>query len=91
VLAKELVDLRPDVLPAHSAQIAAALHRQTRTIPTVFVKRVGPDPWPALRGGNFTGLPQCEEGIVGKWLTLLTEIAPELACGALVADPRSPV
>ena len=30
VLAKELVDLRPDVILAHSAQIAAALHRQWR-------------------------------------------------------------
>src|SRR5216683_5989432 len=37
VLAKELVDLRPDVLLAHSAQIAAVLQRQTRAIPIVFV------------------------------------------------------
>src|SRR5262249_19779948 len=37
VLSKELVSLRPDVLLAHSAQIAAALQRETRTIPIVFV------------------------------------------------------
>ena len=37
VLAKELVGLRPDVLLAHSAQIAAAVQRETRAIPIVFV------------------------------------------------------
>ena len=36
-LAKELVALRPDVILAHSAQIAAALQQETRAIPIVFV------------------------------------------------------
>ena len=96
VLAKELVDLRPDVILAHSAQIAAALHRQTRTIPIVFVNVSDPigagfvDTL-ARPGGNLTGLLHYEEGIVGKWLALLKEIAPHLARAALVADPKSPV
>jgi hypothetical protein len=94
VLAKELVDLRPDVILAHSAQIAAALHRQTRTIPIVFVNVSDPigagfvDTL-ARPGGNLTGLLHYEEGIVGKWLALLKEIAPHLARAALVADPKS--
>src|SRR5262249_49402329 len=60
VLAKELVDLRPDVLLAHSAQVAGALHRQTRAIPVVFVNVSDPigagfvDTL-ARPGGNFTG------------------------------------
>jgi putative ABC transport system substrate-binding protein len=96
VLAKELVDLRPDVILAHSAQIAGALHRQTRTIPIVFVNVSDPigagfvDSL-ARPGGNMTGLLHYEEGIVGKWLGLLKEIAPGLARAALLADPKSPV
>jgi len=96
VLAKELVDLRPDVLLAHSAQVAGALHRQTRAIPIVFVNVSDPigagfvDTL-ARPGGNLTGLLHYEEGIVGKWLALLKEIAPRLARAALVADPKSPV
>jgi putative tryptophan/tyrosine transport system substrate-binding protein len=96
VLAKEMVDLRPDVILAHSAQIAAALHRQTRTIPIVFVNVSDPigagfvDTL-ARPGGNLTGLLHYEEGVVGKWLALLKEIAPNLARAALVADPKSPV
>jgi len=95
-LAKELVDLRPDVLLAHSAQIAGALHRQTRTVPIVFVNVSDPigagfvDTL-ARPGGNMTGLLHYEEGIVGKWLGLLKEIAPRLTRAALVADPKSPV
>jgi putative ABC transport system substrate-binding protein len=96
VLAKELVALRPDVILAHAAQTAAALHRETRAIPVVFVNVSDPigagfvDTL-ARPGGNFTGLLHYEEGIVGKWLALLKEIAPRLARTALLADPKSPV
>jgi putative ABC transport system substrate-binding protein len=41
-LAKELVAMRPDVILAHAAQIAAALHRETRAIPVVFVNLSDP-------------------------------------------------
>jgi putative ABC transport system substrate-binding protein len=36
-LAKELVALQPDVIVAHTTLVTAALQRQTRTIPIVFV------------------------------------------------------
>ena len=96
VLAKELVGLRPDVLLAHSAQIAAAVQRETRAIPIVFVNVSDPIGAGfveslARPGGNVTGLLHYEAGIVGKWLALLKEIAPRLARAALVADPKSPV
>jgi len=96
VLAKELVGLRPDVLLAHSAQIAAALQRETRAIPIVFVNVSDPIGAGfvaslARPGGNLTGLLHYEEGIVGKWLALLKEIAPRVARAGLVADPKSPV
>src|SRR5262249_10692920 len=55
---------------------------------------IRPD-WHGIRwarpGSNLTGLLHYEEGIVGKWLALLKEIAPRLSRAALVADPKSPV
>jgi len=95
-LAKELVALRPDVILAHSAQIAAALQRETRAIPIVFVNvndpiGAGYVASVARPGGNLTGLLHYEEGISGKWLGLLKEIAPRLARAALVANPKNPV
>ena len=36
-LAKELVALQPDVILAHTTPVAAALQRESRTIPIVFV------------------------------------------------------
>src|SRR5262245_56045410 len=36
VLAKELVDLKPDVILAHSTPAVAALQQETRTVPIVF-------------------------------------------------------
>ena len=95
-LAKELVALRPDVILAHSARIAAALQRETRAIPIVFVNVNDPIgagfvASVARPGGNLTGLLHYEEGISGKWLGLLKEIAPRLARAALVANPKNPV
>ena len=40
--AKELVELRPDVILANSTPITAALQRETRTIPIVFCCRFRP-------------------------------------------------
>ena len=95
-LAKELLALRPDVILAHSAQIAGVIQRETRAIPIVFVNvsdPIGAGLVASLArpGGNFTGLLHYEAGIVGKWLALLKDIAPRLARAALVADPKSPV
>ena len=95
-LAKELVALRPEVILAHSAQVTGALHRETRVIPIVFVNVSDPTGAGfvsnlARPAGNLTGLLHYEEGIVGKWLSFLKEIAPSLVRVALVADPKSPV
>jgi putative ABC transport system substrate-binding protein len=96
ILAKELVALQPDVILAHGAQIAGALHRETGAIPVVFVNVSDPIGAGfiaslARPGGNFTGVLHYEVGILGKWLAMLKEIAPTVARAALVGDPRSPV
>src|SRR3954463_8279960 len=94
VLARELVALRPDVILAQSTPATAALKPETSTIPIVFASVADPIgsgfvaslPRP---GGNLTGLLQYEEGITGKWLAMLKEIAPNLTRAALVANPRT--
>jgi putative tryptophan/tyrosine transport system substrate-binding protein len=96
ILAKELIALRPEVIVAHAAQVAGALHKETHTIPVVFVNVSDPIGAGfiaslARPGGNLTGVLHYEVGIVGKWLAMLKEIAPRLTRAALLADPRSPI
>ncbi|MEX2035548.1 MAG: ABC transporter substrate-binding protein [Xanthobacteraceae bacterium] len=93
-LAKELVALQPDVILAHSTAIAAALQRESRAIPIVFLSVSDPIGTGfiaslARPGGNLTGLMQYEASITGKWLAMLKEIAPRLARAALVANPKT--
>ena len=93
-LAKELVALQPDVILAHSTQVAAALQRESRAIPIVFVNVSDPIGAGfiaslARPGGNLTGVLHYEAGIAGKWLAMLKEIAPRLARAALVMNPKT--
>ena len=68
--------------PAIGASAAtAALQRETRTIPIVFVSVADPVASglvPRLNqpGGNITGFAIYEASLGGKWLELLSEIAP---------------
>ena len=93
-LAKELIATRPDAILAHTTQAAAALQRESRTIPIVFVNVSDPIGSGfvaslARPGGNLTGVLQYEAGVVGKWLAMLKEIAPRLERVALVANPKT--
>jgi putative ABC transport system substrate-binding protein len=93
-LARELVSLQPDLIFASTTPVVAALQRQSRTIPIVFVNvsdPIGSGLIASLArpGGNLTGLLLYEEGITGKWLAMLKEIAPQLARAALIANPKS--
>jgi putative ABC transport system substrate-binding protein len=93
-LAKALVALQPDAIIAYSTPIAAALRWESRTIPIVFVNVSDPVgsglvASVARPGGNLTGLMLYEEGITGKWLAMLKEIAPQLKRAALIANPKS--
>jgi putative ABC transport system substrate-binding protein len=90
-LAKELVDLQPDVILAHSTPIAIALQRQSRETPIVFVSvsdPIGSGLVASLArpGGNVTGALFYEESITGKWLAMLKEIDPKLTRAALIAS-----
>jgi putative ABC transport system substrate-binding protein len=95
-LAKELVDLRPDVILSQSTLVTDALARETRTIPIVFVN-VG-DPIAsgfaaslARPGGNITGFTVETPAHGGKWVELLKEIAPRTVRMALLFNPATAV
>ena len=93
-LAKELVALQPDVIFAQSTPIAAALQRESSSIPIIFVEVSDPIGSGfiaslARPGGNLTGLLAFEASITGKWLAMLKEVAPRLARAALLANPKT--
>jgi putative tryptophan/tyrosine transport system substrate-binding protein len=91
-LARELVALQPDVIVAQGTPVTAALQRETRTIPIVFVVVTDPVgdgfvaglPHP---GGNITGFLTSESGITAKMFELLTEVAPGLRRVAMLFNP----
>jgi putative ABC transport system substrate-binding protein len=90
--ATELVGLQPDVILAHGTPVTAALQRETRAIPIVFVTvadPVGQSFVASLRrpGGNITGFVFTEAAMGGKWLELLKEIAPSVKRAAIMFNP----
>ena len=92
VLAKEIVSLVPDVILADTTPVTAALQRETQTIPIVFMTVSDPVgsgfiaglPRP---GGNITGFINHDASMAGKWLELLTEIAPGVKRAAMMFNP----
>ena len=94
MLAKELVELRPDVILSNASPATAALQRETSVIPIVFTGVADPVGSGfvaslARPGGNITGFLLFEASITGKWLAMLKEVAPDLARAALVINPKS--
>jgi putative ABC transport system substrate-binding protein len=91
-LARELVGQQPDIIVTIATPPSAAVQRETQSIPIVFVG-VG-DPVasglvPRLNqpGGNITGFAILEASLGGKWLELLSEIAPGLKRAAIIFNP----
>jgi putative ABC transport system substrate-binding protein len=90
--ARELVGLQPDIILANGTPATAALQPETRTIPIVFAG--GNDPVANgiverlnQPGGNVTGFANFEPSLGGKWLELLSEIAPGLKRAAIMFNP----
>jgi putative ABC transport system substrate-binding protein len=88
-LAQELVGLQPDIILAATTPATAAVQRETRTIPIVFL---GNPVALALDrpGGNITGFSNFEATLGGKWLELLSVRAsgPAPRWPGPVAAPR---
>jgi len=91
-LAQEFVGLKPDIIFTSGTAATAVLQRENRTIPIVFANVADPVASgivPRLNqpGGNVTGFASWEPSMGGKWLELLSEIAPGLKRAAIMFNP----
>ena len=94
VMAKELVALQPELLVGMGTATVSALKRESSAIPIVFIGV--PDPIGAgfvaslaRPGGHLTGTLLNEPSVVGKWLAMLKEFAPQLARTAVLFNPKT--
>ena len=90
--AKELLDLRSDVILANTTPIAIAVKDTTRTTPTVFVQVSDPLTAGVVQslarpGGNLTGFTNFEPSIASKWLELVKRVAPNITRVAYLFNP----
>jgi putative ABC transport system substrate-binding protein len=91
-LAQELVGLQPDIIVTSGTAATAAVQRETRTIPIVFVLVADPVASGIVArldrpSGNITGFANYEATLGGKWLELLSEISPGLKRVAIMFNP----
>jgi putative ABC transport system substrate-binding protein len=91
-LAQGLVSSQPDITVASTTPVIIALQRETRTIPIVFAYLADPVatgivPRLDRPGANATGFANLEPSLGGKWLELLSEIAPGLKRAAIMFNP----
>jgi putative ABC transport system substrate-binding protein len=80
-LAQELVGLKPDIIVTGGTPATVAVQRETRTIPIVFANVADPVATGIVQrlnrpGGNVTGFALYEPTVGGKWLELLSVLAP---------------
>jgi putative ABC transport system substrate-binding protein len=92
--AKELVDLKPDLIVGQTTPVVAALQRETMTIPIVFIivsDPVGSGFVASLPrpGGNITGFVNIESSLSGKWIELLKEIMPHVTRAVFMFNPET--
>ena len=90
--ARELVNLRPDVILSQTTAVTSSLARETQTVPIVFVTVSDP-----VASGFATSLARPDRNITGftndnseqggKWVQLLKEIAPHTERVALLSNP----
>jgi putative ABC transport system substrate-binding protein len=95
VAAKELLDLKPDVILVGAAPGLVALRRETRTVPLVFVAVTDPVGLGLVEsfarpGGNATGFSFFEFSVITKLLETLLQIAPRLRRIAIIYSVNSP-
>jgi putative ABC transport system substrate-binding protein len=95
-LAREVVGLQPDIIATGGTPATAAVQRETRTIPIVFAHVADPVASGVVErldrpSGNVTGFAVFEASLAGKWLELLSEIAPGLKRAAIMFNPDTAV
>jgi len=93
-LARELVELKPELIVGMTTPAVAALVKETKTIPIVFAGIVDPVgrgfvSSMARPGGNVTGILNFEFSMGGKWLETLKQVAPAVRRVALLFNPET--
>lgn len=93
--AAELVALAPDVILANGTSSLGPLLQVSRTIPIVFVQVTDPVGSGyvaslARPGGNATGFSANEYGMSGKWLEVLSMVAPRVTRVGVIRNPAVP-
>jgi putative ABC transport system substrate-binding protein len=91
-----LIGLQPDIIVTNATPAIAAVQRETRTIPIVFVNATDPVASGIVArldrpGGNATGFANLQASMGGKWLELLSQIAPGLKRAAIMFNPDTAV
>ena len=92
--AKELVELKPDVIVANSTPAATALAKETTIVPIVFINIVDPVAIHLVAslerpGSNLTGVVGFHSEIAAKWVETLKEIAPRVSRMAVIFNPAT--
>jgi putative ABC transport system substrate-binding protein len=87
-----LVVLQPEIIVTNGTPATVAIQRETRTTPIVFVNVSDPVASSIVArldrpSGNITGFATFEATLGGKWLELLSEIAPGLKRVAIMFNP----
>src|SRR4051794_29584400 len=93
-LAKELVSAQLDLIYATTTPRAAAILKETRTIPVVFSNVSDPVEAGFVQslprpGGNATGFINIEASVGGKWVELLKAMAPQVSRVGLLFNPAT--
>jgi putative tryptophan/tyrosine transport system substrate-binding protein len=91
--AKELVDLKPDLIFVTNTPSAIALSQNTHTIPVLFVNVTDPIGSGLVSslanpGGNVSGFTNFEFTMGGKWLQILKQVAPDIKRAAIIFNPE---
>ena len=93
-LAKELVQLSPDVIVGYATPSVVNLRQETDSIPIVFLSVTDPVGQGlvaslARPGGNITGFAVFEFSLGAKWLGALRQIAPNLKRVTTIFNPKT--
>jgi ABC-type uncharacterized transport system substrate-binding protein len=94
-LARELAQLKPNVIWTHSPPSVVAAKRATTTIPIVVgvsrdLVEQGIVSSLARPGGNVTGMELRDSEIIGKRLELLKQTLPKVSRVAVLVNPKDP-
>lgn len=92
--AKELAELKLDLIVTRTTPGTLAMRSEARTTPIVFVIVAEPMESGLVQsmsrpGGNITGFTNFEAGVGSKWLELLKAVAPQVKRVALMYNPRT--